>query len=233
VVAADQALARDLAVAIDSWGYAVGTVNTVDQARRVLLPSPADIVVLDATLADSLVLLGDLKKAHPDQIVMLVASARRAQEVVLGFRLGADDVVSRPIDQTEFRARMEAILRRLAHTRGRPVAPIAHGIADFDDLRLDDARGVAELAGVPLKLTRTEYEILSALVGQPDHVLSRREIVQTVWGGASGPESRALDAYIGRLRRKMRAARTSAPNILSVRLQAYRLVRAGSELDVP
>lgn len=236
VVGNDPALTRDLASALDAWGYAVGVLNTADEARVVLLPSPADVVVLDSSLpnGDALVLLGDLKKAHPDQVVVLVGSARRAQDVVLGLRLGADDVVARPVDHIELRARMEAILRRRAFSQGDQPLPTNHaGAAAFDELRVDHTRGVATVGGVPLNLTRTEYEILAALVGQPDHVLSRKEIVETVWGGRSAPESRALDAHIGRLRRKMRAARAPAPTIASIRLQAYRLVPAGSDMNAP
>jgi two-component system response regulator QseB len=231
LVGSDQALLADVALSLDPATYAVRTVATGDEARAALADGPVDAVVLDSLLSEEsgLALLGDLKLVHPAIPILLVGSTRRAQDVVVGLRLGADDVVARPMDPAEFRARLDAVLRRTSGSRSRLEPPgYASGLSEVNDLTIDHATGVASLGDTVLNLTRTEFSILAALVDSPGHVLSRKEIVEAVWGGRATPESRALDVHMGRVRRKLRSARRNAPTIVAIRLQAYRLTSGES-----
>jgi two-component system catabolic regulation response regulator CreB len=227
LVGPDQSLMREIALVLDP-GYVVRTVATGRDARTALASEPVDLVVLDSALpdGDGLVMLADLKMAHPAQAIILLGTNRRAHDVVLGLRLGADDVVTRPLDVTEFRARLDAVLRRIKGGHPPRRQPERTPEMRLDGLQIDDDAGSAVLHGTALNLTRTEFSILSALVRGPGHMLSRKEIVDEVWAGRATPESRALDVHIGRLRRKMRSIRPDAPVIVSLRLQAYRILVA-------
>jgi two-component system phosphate regulon response regulator OmpR len=240
LVGLDHLLMREIAQVLDV-GYAVQRVATGHEARVVLASEPVDMVVLDSALpdGDGLVLLSDLRMAHPSQAIVLIGTNRRAHDVVLGLRLGADDVVPRPLDITEFRARLDAVLRRPRSGTSVAGPPGRAHPFHVDGLEVDEAQGLAALHGTALNLTRTEFNILTALVKGPNHMLSRKEIVEEVWAGRATPESRALDVHIGRLRRKMRSVHADAPTIVSLRLQAYRIlvgdgdgVRAGRPVDI-
>ncbi len=224
-VGSDQAIIDEMMLSLDPSHFVLRTAANGLEARAALADRPVDVVVVDSILpdGDGLVLLGDLKMVHPALPIILVGSQRRAHDIVLGLRLGADDVVARPFDVAEFRARLDAILRRTGGGHSPP-GTIGHtGLSEIGDLKVDHSNGVATLGDTVLNLTRTEFNILAALVGSPGQVLSRNDIVEMVWGGRATPESRALDVHIGRVRRKLRLVHRSAPTIVSMRLQAYRL----------
>jgi DNA-binding response OmpR family regulator len=238
LVGRDARILRDVVGTLRQSGYAVRSVRSGPEAQAALAEAPADVVVLDFSRRgnDQLVELGDLKNANPGQPIVLIGRTRQAHDVVLGLRLGADDVIGWPVDVAELCARLDAVVRR-ALPHPLPGAMPAQGVVTgVGDLRIDRAAGVATIGRAPLSLTQTEFSVLRALADGPDRLLSRRELVDAVWGGCSTPDSRAVDVHVDRLRRKMRSLRPGAPTILSVRLQGYRLAAAESKswlLDEP
>jgi DNA-binding response OmpR family regulator len=225
VVETDDALAREIETALGNNAREIRRVRTGSEASALLTTVPAEVVVLDTNLpdVDGLVLLSELKTANARTPIVLVAGSRRQSDVVLGLRLGADDVVATPVDWAELRARVDAVVARARQLALTPTRPAAPERTQVDDLVIDHLNARATMGGALLPLTPTEFRVLAALVTSPDRMVTRKELVDHIWGLGERRDSRAIDIHVGRLRKKLRAARADAPTVLPVRLQAYRL----------
>ena len=133
---------------------------------------------------------------------MLTARATEMDRVS-GLDLGADDYITKPFSLRELAARVRAVLRRPHVTpTDTPAAHVyrgAHLMADFDAVAI-------EVDGIPVRLTRREFELLQCLVENRNRVLSRDRLLERVWGYDHLIETRSVDVHIGRLRAKLGAA---------------------------
>jgi len=139
---------------------------------------------------------------------MLTARGEETDRVV-GLELGADDYLTKPFSMRELLARIHALLRRIQHVQdvlaadrdagqGAGAAPLVYG-----PLRLDPAAYRAALGGVPLDLTRTEFDLLRLLLRNPGRAFSRSYLLDTVWGAEYVAGDRSVDNVVLRLRRKL------------------------------
>src|SRR4029453_5541262 len=179
----------------------------------------ADLVVLDLMLPRRNGFEGcsELRAARP-RLPILMLTARGAEEDVLrGFPAGADDYVTKPFSLAELVARVEALLRRSGRLPSVSPEPYALG-----ELRIDPERLVAEGAGDPIELTRRETDLLALLVRERGRIVSRRTLLQEVWGleNPERVETRTVDMHVGKLRKKLGEARAL---IETVRGEGYRL----------
>ena len=149
----------------------------------------------------------------------------RKEEVdrVIGLEVGADDYVTKPFSMRELIARVHALLRRIEHVQEVLAAdksttdtPIAYG-----SLRLDPSAYLAILAGDPLDLTRTEFDLLHLLLRNPGRAFSRSYLLDTVWGENYVTGDRSVDNAILRLRKKLGALGEAIETVWGV---GYRLV---------
>src|SRR5919201_4876997 len=131
VVEMDDALAREIETALSNTAREVRRVGTGREASALLATLPVEVVVLDTNLpdVDGLVLLSELKTANARTPIVLVAGTRRQSDVVLGLRLGADDVLAIPFDWAELRARIDAVVARARPLAQAPAAPAGPGRA--------------------------------------------------------------------------------------------------------
>jgi two-component system KDP operon response regulator KdpE len=128
---------------------------------------------------------------------VLVLSARGdSHDKVAALDAGADDYVSKPFDMSELLARLRALLRRGAPEADEPVVRTAHFTVDLA------ARQVT-VDGVPVRLTPTEWALLSELVRAPGRLVGQRQLLQSVWGPAYEKETNYLRVYLAQLRRKL------------------------------
>jgi DNA-binding response OmpR family regulator len=149
----------------------------------------------------------------------------RKEEVdrVIGLEVGADDYVTKPFSMRELIARVHALLRRIEHVQEVLAAdksaadtPITYG-----SLRLDPSAYLATLAGDPLDLTRTEFDLLHLLLRNPGRAFSRSYLLDTVWGENYVTGDRSVDNAILRLRKKLGALGAAIETVWGV---GYRLV---------
>ena len=118
---------------------------------------------------------------------------------VLGLELGADDYVTKPFSPRELVARIRALLRRVAGPDGgrvRTLGPVS----------LDPGRRLVTVAGEPLALTPTEFDLLGHLLGRPGRVFTREELLASVWGYASPAGTRTVDVHVAQVRAKLGGA---------------------------
>jgi DNA-binding response OmpR family regulator len=127
-------------------------------------------------------------------IIMLTAKASETDRVT-GLDLGADDYITKPFSLRELLARVRAVMRRSEETKGKTYED-DHLLIDFDDIRVvcDGAR---------VKLTNKEFSLLSTLAKSADRVITRQQLLDSVWGYSYYGDARTLDVHIRRLRQKL------------------------------
>ena len=186
--------------ALELGGFEVALAADGEHGLSQITELAPDLVVLDVMMPrlDGLGVCR-LMRERGDRTPVLMLTARDAvADRVEGLEAGADDYLVKPFALEELLARIRALLRRTASAEGEE--PLA-----FGDLVMDRGRLRGEPRSRPLQLTRTEYLLLELLLQNPRRVLTREVIFDRVWGYDFGSRSKALDVYIGYLRRKTEA----------------------------
>ena len=180
-----------------------------------------DLIVLDLMLPglDGYRVLRQLRDDGLTAPVLILTAKGEEADKVLGFRLGADDYVTKPFGLLELLARVEALLRR-----SRPGS--AHGTQGslrFGDVEVALSTRTVTRAGQEVPLTPMEFDLLVALLRRQGAVASRLELLREVWGHSSAVLTRTVDTHIGELRRKLEEDPATPRHILTVRKAGYRL----------
>jgi two-component system catabolic regulation response regulator CreB len=214
----EKAVAETIVYALSTDGCDVRWVTTGAEARAALAGGPFAIIVLDVGLPDvnGFDLCREIRAQHALPIVFLTARGEEMDRVV-GLEIGADDYVTKPFSPRELSARVRAILRR---TAAAP-SPIPPGTAT--PFVIDAERKRVQYFGRALDLTRTEYELLCALVRRPGRVFSRDQLMEQVWTDPGASTDRAIDSHVKALRAKLRAVRADIEAIATHRGQGYSL----------
>lgn len=184
---------------LEREGYQVFDTGSGNDAVAVARRVQPDLIVLDLGLPD---LPGEevirvLRRTSDVPVVMLTARAGEGDRVA-GLQLGADDYVTKPFSPRELVARVEAVLRRAGGARTSTTTAYAHGRLTVDL----DSREVS-LDGVPVQLTRSEFDLLAALASRPGRAWSRYELVNRVQGYDYDGYERTVDAHVKNVRRKL------------------------------
>jgi two-component system, OmpR family, response regulator MprA len=200
LVVEDERAVRDaLERVLRTDGYEVELAGDGHAALAALSEREQDVVVLDVMLPvlDGLEVCRQLR-AHGDRVPVLMVTARDAiADRVAGLDAGADDYLVKPFSIDELRARVRALLRRANVSGGEPL--------EFGDLVLDPRAHLVHRRDRRIELTMTEFALLELLMRNPGQVLTRTVIFERVWGYDFGPMSKALEVYVGYLRRKLEA----------------------------
>jgi two-component system catabolic regulation response regulator CreB len=234
IVEDEQAIADSIAYALRTDGFVPRHVTLGEQALAVMRSSEAgaapQLVVLDIGLPDmsGLEACRQLRQFSDVPVIFLTARSDEIDRIV-GLEIGADDYVTKPFSPRELVARIRVILRRAraATMPPQPPAdagkPIVAGAPKFE-LRALEARVLFH--GQPLDLTRYEYLLLKTLLESPGHVLSRTQLMERVWSGASDTLERTVDAHVKSLRAKLRAIDAQEEPIQTHRGLGYSLAGA-------
>jgi two-component system, OmpR family, alkaline phosphatase synthesis response regulator PhoP len=145
---------------------------------------------------------------------------------VRGFRLGADDYVTKPFGLLELLARIESLLRRSA---SGSFAVVRLPPVRFGDVQVDRDHRKVTRAGAVVQLTPKEYALLAALIARNSAVVAREELLREVWGYDPEVVSRTLDTHLAELRRKLEKDPHHPRHILTLPKQGYRLVLGNEE----
>ncbi len=211
VVVDDEAKLRLLVRSyLEREGYTV--LEAATGARALELAPLADLMILDLALPDR---AGEdvarrLRSSLELPIIMLTAKVGEAQRIA-GLRLGADDYVTKPFSPRELVARVDAVLRRSTGEAGQGGATsFGGGLLHIDSERREVWVGEREVC-----LTRTEFDLLSALAARPGRAWSRLELVSRVQGDDDHePSERTVDVHVKNLRRKL-GDRSQQPHLVA------------------
>ncbi len=186
---------------LETAGYVVACTAGGEQALAAFDEHEPDLIVLDLMLPgiDGFEVCRRVRERSTCPIIMLTAKGAE-EDKVRGLRLGADDYVTKPFSAQELLARVEAVLRR-ARPPERP-EPQPETLV-VGELRIDSRQKQVTLAGRELRLSPTEYRLLSCLAASAGTVLSSDELLTEVWGAAYKGEDELLRAMLWRLRRKL------------------------------
>lgn len=205
IVDDEPAISDTLAYTLRADGYAVDSCLLGGEALKRLGTGDIDLVVLDVGLPDinGFDVCRALRRTSDIPVLFLTARSDEVDRIV-GLELGGDDYVAKPFSPREVASRIRAILRRLHPEPRLPAAPAAETSPRFaidrDGLRI-------AFHGEWLSLTRYEYLLLALLLERPGRILSRPQIMESVWQDGGESLERTVDTHIKTLRGKLRAVR--------------------------
>ena len=186
--------------ALTSFGFAVIATADPSEALFLVQARRPELVLLDLVFpeADGIDLMTQILELA-DLPVLFVSGYGRDEIIVRALELGADDYLVKPVTPTELAARMRTVLRR----RSTPELPVDHPAYRSGDLRIEYNERRVTVAGRPVRLAPTEYELLVELSTQAGRVLTHEWLLQRVWGLSDSGEARFVRAAVKRLRRKL------------------------------
>jgi DNA-binding response OmpR family regulator len=209
----DKMLGQGLERGLSQAGFAVDWVCDGAAAQAALQTDGHAVLLLDIGLPrqDGLQLLRWLRAERRDIPVLVVSARDAVSDRIAGLNLGADDYLSKPFDLDELIARVHALARR---RHGRPQPELSLGA-----LTLQPQRREVTLDGKAVSLSPREFDLLSALMERPGHVLSREQLEQQLYTWQDELSSNAVEVHVHHLRRKLGAAW-----VRNVRGVGYKLV---------
>jgi two-component system alkaline phosphatase synthesis response regulator PhoP len=224
VVDDDRSIIKVLRGYLEQAGYVVLTATDGETALHTLRRERPDLVILDLMMPAldgwelTRIVRGD-KTLAATPIIMLTARVEDTDKIV-GLELGADDYVTKPFNAREVVARVKALLRR---TRLDQLPTAAPHVLVVGGLRLDLDQRTLTVEGRPVELTRTEFNLLAALMENPGYTLTRDDLLERAMGYAYEGLGRALDTHIRNLRRKIEPDPDAPAIIQTVYGVGYRL----------
>lgn len=220
VVEDDPAILRGLADSLRRESYEVLTALDGEAAWHLVEHKSPDLVILDLMLpklSGYEVCRKMRNKGIGTPILMLTARGEEGDRV-LGLDLGADDYVAKPFSLRELLARVRALLRR---------AQSARTLLDelqVNDVVIDFRSYEARKGGLPLEMTRREFQLLRALASRAGEVITRSDLLDQVWGLEAYPTTRTVDNHVAGLRAKLEQDPAQPAHLVTVRGVGYKWV---------
>jgi DNA-binding response OmpR family regulator len=243
VVEDETHLAEGLRFNLEAEGYAAQIVGDGEMALDWLVErkEPYDAVILDVMLpgVNGFTVVSELRKAKNFVPVLILTARGRPEDVLEGFAAGADDYLPKPFELPIFLARLQGLLRRNAWTRNANAeetgvaagakteerAPGTNGDSfSFSGKTIDFSALELRANGSTIHLTLMEAKLLRHLIQNQGHTVSRKSILEDVWGLREDTDTRAIDNFIVRLRRYIEKDPAKPQYLLTVRGVGYRFV---------
>ncbi|MFL6208484.1 MAG: response regulator transcription factor [Pyrinomonadaceae bacterium] len=256
IVEDEQHLADGLRYNLEAEGYTVETVGDGEAALARLLAERAsyDAVVLDVMLPgiDGFTVAAELRQAGQFVPVLMLTARGRPEDVLRGFEAGADDYLPKPFELAVLLARLKGLLRRRewfrldrsnATTPQTSVADQTGAQADrtppapddelyvFAGKQIDFGKLELRTNNQTLRLTLMEADLLRHLIKHEGRVVSRKSLLEEVWGLREDTDTRAIDNFIVRLRKYIEDEPAHPKHLLTVRGVGYRFVAEQAQAD--
>ena len=217
IVEDEAAIADTLVYALQAEGFTTRWSTLAGEALTLLQREAVDLVILDVGLPDISGFEACKRLRRFSDVPVMFLTARNDEiDRVVGLEIGADDYVVKPFSPREVAARVKAILKRMAPRES--AAKSADG-----PFRLDNERVRIDYHGQPLSLTRLEFQLLQCLLGQPERVFSREQLLDALGVAADVGYERNIDSHIKSLRAKLRQIAPQAEPIQTHRGLGYSL----------
>lgn len=219
VVEDDLAILKGLLDVFVFNGYQAQGLEDGGEGLRAGLEENYDLIILDVMLPtlDGFSICKAVRKKKPGQGIIILTAKGSEDDIVTGFRAGADDYVSKPFSLRELMVRVEAVLRRTGKNLGDEQIR-------FKGIFFDGKTLNASYENHTIELTRREMDIIVYLYRHMDRIVSKKELLTEVWQYADADiETRTVDIHILKLRKKITALMGDIPFILTIRGEGYRL----------
>jgi two-component system response regulator RegX3 len=223
LVADDEPSVREsVGYALAQEGFDVDVAADGDEAAEKVGGDgiPFDLLILDIMMPgqSGLDICRDVRSRSAVPIIVLTAKDAEVDKVV-GLEVGADDYVTKPFSVRELLGRVRAQLRRRELDRG----PLNQAVRiEAGPVAIDLVRHVAMVEGVPVSLTRSEFQLLRLLVSRPGEVFARRQIMEELWQTEFDGDERACDVHISNLRQKVERDPQRPELVVTVRGVGYK-----------
>lgn len=223
IVEDEQHLADGLRFNLEVDGYKVAVVETGEAALEYLAKQTVNLVLLDVMLPgiNGFAVVTELRAQHQFVPVLMLTARGRAEDVLHGFAAGADDYLSKPFELSILIARVKSLLRRTEWLRLGP-QPAAPDRFEFDGRAIDFAGMELRRGENRLPLTLMEANLLRYLVEHQGKSISRKSILEDVWGVHEDTDTRAIDNFVVRLRRYIEDDPADPKYLTTVRGVGYR-----------
>ena len=200
VIEDEPQLARHVARALSRHGHDPVQQHDGALGLQAALELSPDLIILDLNLPgmDGFSVLARLKQAQSSARVLILTARGEVEHRVKGLKAGADDYLAKPFSMEELIARVEALGRRAA-------TPSAADLLEVGDLHLDVQHRRVTRAGQVIALSPREFDVLQVLMQEPGRVFSRTELCERVWQRDHEYDTRTVEIFIARLRKKIDA----------------------------
>ena len=209
-----------LANRLEHEGFAVDTAGDGASGLALALDGPYNLVIQDSSLPDmdGFEVCRTLRWKREFLPILMLSARSQTIDKVLGLKLGADDYLTKPFDMPELLARIEALLRRASPAK--TTEETLH--YRFADIEVDFRRAEVRKQGALVDCSAKEFQLLKHFIHHRGEVLSRTEILNTVWGYDTAPTTRTVDVHVARLRQKIEPTPRTPMHLLTVHNMGYR-----------
>ncbi len=203
-------------------GYQVNAVGDGPSGLKAALSGQYCLVLLDVMLPglDGFSVCEKIRRALPDQPVIMLTARSQDDDVITGLKLGADDYIAKPFSVTQLVLRVQAVLRRT-------MPAVDHQqISLVGDCCIDPLNLAATVDGQSVTFTRREMEVIQYLARHAERPVAREELLHRVWGYARDLqiETRTVDIHMAKIRRKIELDPATPTRLITIRGAGYRLM---------
>jgi two-component system alkaline phosphatase synthesis response regulator PhoP len=205
-----------------SEGYEVETASDGETGYERATGGTFDLIILDIMLPgkNGFDVCRDLRQDGMTQPILMLTARDQVADKVVGLKLGGDDYLTKPFENLELLARVEALLRRSA-TSGTTHSVESY---EFGDVVVDFRKSEVTLNGMLMDLSAREFQLLRYFIENRDSVLSRDELLNNVWGYDVMPSTRTVDVHVARLRQKVESNPKYPAHIRTVHGMGYKFI---------
>ena len=206
---------------LEKAGFLTDVVYNGEDAIKKIEKSTFDLIILDLMLPkmDGMEVCKTIRKNNNYIPILMLTAKDDEYDKIYGLEMGADDYLTKPFSPKELIARINAILRR-TEQRSENVAPL---VLEVGDIKVHPDRFEAFFKGDPLELTRKEFELLVYLIQHKGQILSREQLLSSVWEYDFVGDTRIVDVQVSHLRDKFETDSKNPTYIKTVRGFGYKL----------
>ncbi|MCF0134504.1 MAG: response regulator transcription factor [Bacteroidaceae bacterium] len=215
----DENLGMLLREYLQAKGYAAELCPDGEAGYKAFLKNRFDLCVLDINMPkkDGLTLATDIRQVNSEMPIMFLTAKTLKEDILEGFKRGADDYITKPFSMEEMVFRIEAILRRV---RGKKAKD--SNIYHIGKFVFDTQKQILDFGGEQTKLTTKESELLGLLCAHANEILQRDFALKTIWIDDNYFNARSMDVYITKLRKHLKA--DPEIEIINIHGKGYKLI---------
>ena len=219
---------REIAVAIEAYllnqGYLVSIAANGVEALEVVSSQPIDLAIVDVMMPkkDGFTLAQEIRNVNGDVPIIFLTAKALKEDVLEGFKLGADDYITKPFSMEELVFRIGAILRRVKGKRDKDITLYKIGKYTFDT-----QKQVLIADDKTQKLTTKESELLALLCSHVNEILERNYALKSIWIDDNYFNARSMDVYITKLRKLLKD--DPSIEIINIHGKGYKLIAPEAE----